>query len=314
MDSGSLDFVANFSLKFGKSPDQSVLLREHAHFNVGGKADYFFSPSTLSDLIQAVLIAKESNIPHFIMGGGYNLLFDDEGFRGMIIKNCVKGMAKKEAPKIDVLSGTPLPELVQFCVDHSLTGFEFLAGIPGTVGGAVFGNAGAFDGAIGSYLTEALVLDREGNQICVDQEYFDFDYRQSRLRASKDLLLRATFVLKEGDGQQIRAKIDENLAKREKKHPPKGAACAGSFFKNPALPDGKRMPAAALLDKVGAKNLSVGGASVFSGHANFIVNRQAATAKDILNLAQELKNRVRGKFGILLEEEVIYLPADPPWL
>jgi UDP-N-acetylmuramate dehydrogenase len=253
-------------------------------------------------------------MPYFLLGGGYNLLFDDDGFRGLIIKNCAKGIEKKGAAQIQVCSGTSLWDLVDFCVEHALTGFEFLAGIPGTVGGAVFGNAGAFDQAIGSYLTDALLLDREGSQISVDRDHFGFDYRRSRLRASHNILLKATFLLKRGDRKQIKGKIEEYLAEREKKHPPRGVACAGSFFKNPVLPDGKRIPAAYLLDKVGAKNLSIGGAAVFSDHANFIVNRHSASAKDILALAQELKKRVEEKFGIGLEEEVIYLPAESPAL
>jgi UDP-N-acetylmuramate dehydrogenase len=110
--------------------------------------------------------------------------------------------------------------------------------------------------------------------------------------------------------QEVQNKITENLAKRRKKHPPKGVACAGSYFKNPAFPDGKRIPAAYYLDKVGAKGLHIGGAAVFSDHANFIINQHSATAKDILSLALELKSRVKQKFGIELEEEVIYLPAE----
>jgi UDP-N-acetylmuramate dehydrogenase len=310
MGSGNLGFKQKFSKTLGKSLKQSVFLREHANFKVGGEADYFFTSSTMEELVQAVLLARLSGMPYYIIGGGYNLLFDDDGFRGLIIKNCVKGIEKKEAAKIDVFAGTPIRELLQFCVDNTLEGFEFLAGIPGTVGGAVFGNAGAFDQAIGSFLTEALVLDKGSEQVLVDRADLAFGYRKSRLCSSKDLLLKATFGLQEGDQQKIRNKIEENLAKREKKHPPKGVACAGSYFKNPVLPDGKRIPAAYLLDQVDAKSLRVGGAAVFSDHANFIVNEQDASTQDILSLARELKNRVKQKFGIELEEEVIYLPAE----
>jgi UDP-N-acetylmuramate dehydrogenase len=291
---------------------QSVSLQDHSHFKVGGQADYFFTASSLPNLVQAVDIAKQSGMPFYILGGGYNLLFDDAGFRGLIIKNCVRGIEKKGALKIEVFSGTPIQELVQFCVTNALAGFEFLAGIPGSVGGAVFGNAGAFDRAIGSFLTKALVLDKTGEQVQTDKDYFAFDYRQSQLRTSRDLLLRATFLLQKGFQQEIENQIAENLAKREKKHPPKNVACAGSYFKNPVLADGKRIPAAYFLDQVGARGLSVGGAAVFSNHANFIINKQDATSKDILRLAQELKKRVKKKFGVVLEEEVIYLPEVLP--
>jgi len=310
MDSGNLGFKKQFSKTFGKSLNQSVFLSEHSNFKVGGQADYFFAASTVEELVQAVRLAKQSGMPYYIIGGGYNLLFDDDGFRGLIIKNCVRSIKKTGAAKIEAFSGTPIRELLQFCVANNMEGFEFLAGIPGTVGGAVFGNAGAFDRDIGSFLTEALVLDKGGEQVLVDRDYFAFDYRQSRLRTSKDLLLKATFMLQEGDQQEIENKIAVNLAKREKKHPPRGVACAGSYFKNPMLSDGKRIPAALFLDKVGAKGLSVGGAAVFSSHANFIINQHVATTKDILSLALELKSRVKQKFGIELEEEVIYLPAE----
>jgi UDP-N-acetylmuramate dehydrogenase len=312
MGSGNLGFKEQFLQTSGKSLKQSVFLHEHANFKVGGQADYFFAASSLPDLVQAVRLAKQYGIPYYIIGGGYNLLFDDDGFRGLIIKNCVRGIKKAGAAKIETFSGTPIRELLQFCVANSLQGFEFLAGIPGTVGGAVFGNAGAFDRDIGSFLTEALILDKRGEQVQVNGDYFAFDYRQSRLRNNRDLLLKATFLLHKGVRQDIKERIAENLAKREKKHPPREVACAGSYFKNPVLPDGKRIPAAYFLDQVGAKSLGVGGAAVFSEHANFIINKQEATTNDILCLALELKNRVKQEFGIELEEEVIYLPAELP--
>lgn len=310
MGSGKLGFKEQFSKTFGKSLRQAVSLQEYANFKVGGRADYFFAASSLPELVQAVHFARQHKISYYIIGGGYNLLFDDDGFRGLIIKNNVQGIEKKGTAKIEAFSGTSIRELVQFCVANTIEGFEFLAGIPGTIGGAVFGNAGAFDRDIGSFLTEALILDKRGEQVQVDRDYFAFDYRQSRLRTNRNLLLKATFLLQKGVRQDIEDKITENLAKREKKHPPREVACAGSYFKNPVLPDGKRVAAADLLDQVGAKNLGVGGAAVFSDHANFIINKQEATTKDILCLALELKNRVKQKFGIELEEEVICLPAE----
>jgi UDP-N-acetylmuramate dehydrogenase len=309
MDSGYLGFEERFSKTLGKNLEREVPLQVYANFKVGGRADYFFAATSLPDLVQAVLLASRYGIPHYVIGGAYNLLFDDEGFRGLIVRNEVRGIKKTGVAEIEVFSGTPLRDMLKFCVSNSMKGFEFLAGIPGTTGGAVFGNAGAFEQSIGDFLSEALVLDNQGVQVRVDRDYFVFGYRQSRLRDSKDLLLRATFTLEEGDQHEIQDKISLYLAKREKKHPPEGVACAGSFFKNPVLPDGKRVPAAYFLDNVGAKDLSAGGAAVFSGHANFIINRKDATARDILSLARELKDRVKKRFGIQLEEEVIFLPA-----
>lgn len=312
MNSGKDRFIRDFFDAIGKEPGQSILLCKHANFRVGGKADYFFSAESLTEFMQAIRVARQQKMPFFVIGGGYNLLFDDDGFRGLIVKNCVRGMEKIGPAEIQVFSGTPIWELLDFCVANELEGFEFLAGIPGTLGGAVSGNAGAFDQAVGSFLTEAYLLDKKGEKVCVGRDYFAFDYRQSRLRTSKDLLLTATFSLRPGVRREIEKKISANLEKREKKHPPRGVSCAGSYFKNPVLADGKRVPAASLLDKVKAKDLRIGGAAVFSGHANFIINKQEATAGDILNLARELKSRVKRQFGVELEEEVIFLPAELP--
>ena len=312
MDPGSLGFEEMFAKTLGKSLQRMVSLQDYANFKVGGHADHFFAAASLHELVQAVRLAREHEMPYYIIGGGFNLLFDDDGFRGLIIKNCVEGIRTKGTTEIDVFSGTPIRDLVAFCVANTLEGFEFLAGIPGTAGGAVFGNAGAFDRDIGNFLTEALILDKKGEQVVVERGYFAFGYRQSRLRTNRDILLKATFLLQKGVQQDIEEKIAENLIKREKKHPPREVACAGSYFKNPVLPDGKRIPAAYFLDRVGAKSMSVGGAAVFSEHANFIINKQEATSEDILCLARELKNRVKKEFGIDLEEEVIYLPAELP--
>lgn len=309
MGSGKVDLEERFYEIVGKPIKIAIPLEEHSSFKIGGKADYFFVAFSVTDLVRAVNLARELSIPYFVIGGGYNLLFDDDGFRGLIIKNRVMGIEQRGKTKVQTLTGTPLPELLTFCVDKGLRGLEFLAGIPGTVGGAVSGNAGAFDQAIGDLLTEALLLNEKGERVEVGHDYFSFDYRYSRLRTCGELLLKATFELEEGDKKKIKSRIAENLAKRAKKQPSWDIACAGSYFKNPVLPDGKRVPAAYLLDQVGAKNVEVGGASVFKNHANFIINQREATSQNILNLAQELKRRVREKFGIELEEEVIFLSA-----
>lgn len=309
MGSGLGSFEEQFVGILGKKPDKEVPLRGFSHFRIGGPADYFFSASALDDLIQAVLLARRYPIAYHVIGGGYNLLFDDAGFRGLIIKNDVQGIEKRGTVKIEVFSGTSIKALVEFCLASSLQGLEFLAGIPGTVGGAVFGNAGAFGRDIGGSLESALVLDEQGERVQVDRDYFAFGYRRSRLKANRDILLKATFSLRKGERHTIEEKISANLAKRKDNHPPWDVACAGSYFKNPVLPRGKRVPAALYLDRVGAKSLSIGGAAVYAGHANFIVNKQNASSEDILRLALELKNRVKLEFGIELEEEVIYLPA-----
>jgi len=305
------DFLGYFLDNMRKPLKKSVLLRDYSNFKIGGKADYFFEATSIADLVKSTLLAREHSFPYFIIGGGYNLLFDDDGFRGLIIKNSVKGIKQMGGKtEVEALAGTPLRDLIQFSIDKSLSGFEFLAGIPGTVGGAVFSNAGAFGKSVGKFLKDAEILNRKGKRVKVNRDYFEFRYRHSVLSKKYDVFLRAVFELHQGKKEEIKARIEENLEKRKSHHPPEDIACAGSYFKNPVLPDGKRVPAAHFLDKVGAKDMKVGGAAVYGGHANFIINKEKASAQDVLRLAQGLKGRVKERFDVELEEEVIFLPAD----
>ncbi len=287
-------------------------MKEYSHFRIGGKADYFFEASSLEELVTAISLSRELSIPCFVIGGGYNVLFDDEGYRGLILKNAVKKIVRgKEEGEVEALAGTELLDLQRFSVAKGLSGLEFLSGIPGTVGGAVFGNAGAFDQSIGNLLSRAAILDEKGRERSVGKEYFGFSYRHSSLKEKKHILLSAVFRLCPGEKKMMKVRIEEILRIRRKKHPPRGTAYPGSYFKNLVLPDGRKVPAAFYLEKVGAKNMRKGAAVVYSGHANFIINQGGASARDVLSLAGELKRRVREEFGLELKEEVIYLPANP---
>ncbi|MFQ5722742.1 MAG: UDP-N-acetylmuramate dehydrogenase [Candidatus Aminicenantales bacterium] len=304
------EFSAYFSHTVGKPLQQSVLLSLYSNFRIGGPADYFFEAGSASELRKAVQAARDYKLPYYVIGGGYNLLFDNEGYRGLIIKNSVKSLRRiGKSQEIEISAGFPLSGMVHFCLQQGLAGFEFLAGIPGTVGGAIFGNAGAFGDSIGRYLKAAFLLNERGEELRVDSEYFAFDYRSSFLKKRHYLLLKAVFSLRPGEPPKIKKKIEENLAKREKKHPPLSVACAGSYFKNPLGSNGKKIAAAYLLEQVGAKNLKVGQAAVHPFHSNFIINLGEASCRDILSLAEKLKRKVRDRFGLELEEEVIYLPV-----
>jgi len=304
-------FPAFFLDSVGQPLRQSVSLCDYSRFRIGGEADFFFEASTSAELAASVRSAREFKLSHYVIGEGCNLLFDDQGFRGLIIRNRTRGLGlDREKREVEAWSGTPLEDVIQLCLEEGLSGLEALAGIPGTIGGAVFSNAGAFGRCIGDCLKEALLLDEKGRKIKVRKEYFAFDYRYSSLRTQHRLVLKTVFALKSGDKKEIKGKIAEILEKRNKRHPPGKTAYAGSYFKNPVLPDGEKVVAAVLLDKVGAKEIKVGGAAVYQGHANFILNKGGATAEDVLSLAQELKRRVREKHNIELEEEVIFLPAE----
>lgn len=309
METGKKDVSRLFFDSVGKPLERSVPLREHSHFEIGGNADFFFKAVSLKKLIAAVRFVQEHGQPFIVIGSGTNILFDDEGFRGLVIKNCAGGVEQVSEEKIRVTSGTPLKDVLQFCIAHHLAGLEFLAGIPGTAGGAVVGNAGAFGQETGEFLEEAVLLDGTGREKRSSKENLAFGYRDSILKRTRDVLLSAVFSLKKDKKRKIVDQIEKNLRWREQKLPPPGAACAGSFFKNPVQPDGNKVSAASLLEKVGAKSLRIGGAGVHPAHANFIVNLKGASAREVLQLAAEMKRRVMEEFGIFLEEEVIFLPA-----
>ncbi len=304
-------FPEDFFRLTGKPLKKSIPLRQYSHFKIGGETDFFFEATTEEELVQAVSFSRQQNYPFFIMGGGFNLLFDDAGFRGLIIRNRITGIETSGETEITVASGTSLKSLLEFCLKEERGGLEFLVGIPGTLGGAVFGNAGAFDQDIGAVINQAHLLTPADEIERVYQAFFSFAYRYSSLKKTPHILLGATLESFAKDRGHIESLLQTYLKKREKKHPPWGVACAGSYFKNPQLSSGEKVPAAFLLDNAGVKGMQVGDAEVYSGHANFIINRGKATSKDVKDLASRLKDRVQERFGVELKEEVIFLPAEP---
>lgn len=298
-----------FEGRVGRPLQRNVSLKEHSTFRIGGQADFFFEAQNLDELRQAILFALDQALPFYVIGGGSNILFADEGYRGLIIKNASKRITfLRESIEVEALSGTKLIDLVKFSCEFGLAGLEFLAGIPGTVGGAVWGNAGAFGRSIGDVVGAALIWER-GQEREVTNDFFVFGYRTSRLKEKGYFLLSARFRLKKDNPEAIKKRVNEILALRRLKHPPEGTASAGSFFKNVILPDGQKLAAGLLLDQAGVKGLKCGEAMVYPGHANFIINTGQAKAADVLKLAGEMKARVKEKFGVVLEEEVIYLEA-----
>jgi len=312
MEKGRRDFPEIFQNTLGKPLDYSVRLSDYSHFRIGGDAEYFFCAQTADDLKKAITLAREYSMYHTIMGGGYNLLFEDEGFRGLVIKNHVKGIKRKDKEFIRCASGSSLKDVLEWCVESELGGLEFMAGIPGTVGGAVYGNAGAFKEQIGDRVVEAVIYNESDREVRKHRDYFSFDYRYSSLKKGIDIVLEVILKVEERKRLLIEENIDNFMGQRKERHPPWDVACAGSFFQNPSTPDGKKVPAAKLLDRVGAKGLREGDAMVYEGHANFIINCGNASARDVLRLASELKRRVKEEFDIDLKEEVIHVPATPP--
>jgi UDP-N-acetylmuramate dehydrogenase len=297
----------------GRPPETGVPLKNLSNFKIGGPADFFFEASTLEDLRKVLAVARKAPFRYYVIGGGFNLLFDDAGFRGLIIRNACRGLEfDPVSRRLSALGGTPLEDLTAFCGSRGLSGLEFLAGIPGTVGGAVCGNAGAFGRSVGEILEEALLLNPGGGERrAVSPGDFGFGYRDSRLKSTGDVVLSAIFRTQAGEASAVSACMDSYLSLRAERHPSRETAYAGSYFKNPLGPDGKRLAAGRLLEQAGAKEMTVGRAAVYEGHGNFLYNRGGATAAEVRRLAALLKAGVKERFGVDLEEEVIFVPAEP---
>ena len=275
-------------------------------YRTGGPARYFIAVKSAQELSAAVKSALKLDLPFFILGGGSNILVADGGYGGLVIKVDVLGLSVVDVTTVEVGAGVDLMKLVEFSAEHGLTGLEFASGIAGSVGGALYGNAGAYGNEIGRVVSKILLVTQAGDIKEVGPEYCRFGYRDSYLKRSRDVVVRASFLLERGDAQEIRRQIAEIVQVRESKLPIKEYS-AGCFFKN--IPDPKekygKLPAGRLLEEIGAKKMTVGGAKVYEKHANIIINTGTATSKDISDLAGQLKAAVLSRFGIELEEEVI---------
>lgn len=303
------EVVENLFETLGYELKQNEKLSPYTTFGIGGEAEFFFVARRPEELIKAIQAAKEVKIPFFVLGEGSNVLVSDSGFKGLVIKNqCDKIFLSDK--KITCQSGARVDDLVRLCCENSLSGVEFAAGIPGTIGGAVYGNAGAFGKGVGDLLTEAVILNSQGRIQKVEKEYFEFGYRESKLRKTKDILLSATFELKKGEKEKIKKEVQKNLEKRRGRLPQREKS-AGCFFKNVVdngfTVNGKKISAGFLLERVGAKKMQQGEAAVFERHANILINLGMATSKDVRRLANSLKRKVKEEFDIDLEEEVVYL-------
>lgn len=295
--------------KLGASPSENVPLSALSSFGIGGPADLFFEARTEAELETAVSLAAAEKYPVYVIGGGTNLLFDDAGYRGLIVRNRLEGTVR-EGQRLRVLSGEGLACVLREARAAGLSGLEFLAGIPGTVGGAVYGNAGAYGWSIGDVLEEATLFSPAAGRRTVGRGALKFGYRDSALKREAGIVLSSVLLCSPGDTKESEARTREILEKRRAKHPPLGTACAGSYFKNCSSASGARLAAGQLLDQAGARGLAVGDAAVSDVHCNFIINKGNARAADVLRLAEELKEKVYRAFAIRLEEEVIYLRAD----
>lgn len=334
--------LMNIPEKFQKNHE----LARYSTFQVGGPADWFLDAENVEDVLEALKWADESGVRVFVFGGGTNLIFEDSGFRGLVVRMKAAEVkvetngAAGEDGLVFADAGVKIAALVRAAAEAELTGLESWMALPGTVGGAVFGNAGCFGVETKDVLESAEVFVSGEGVKEFGLEELEYEYRNSKLKKLSELMhvrefvrgrkfvrahkssdidgapvvLRAVFRLKKGDPEEIRAKMAEVMKRRAETQPV--GSTAGSFFKNPKTPvkgeDGVEAPRAAgwLIDQCGLKGKRVGGAQISEKHANFFLNKGGATAADIMALGKLAADAVREKFGIELEREVVFVAAE----
>ena len=297
-------------------------LKHHTTFRIGGPADYYFAARTPDQLVTALRTADDLGVPSFLLGGGSTLLVSDGGFRGLVVRNAIDAI-EFDGSAAHVGCGADFLDLIYRCRDRDLSGLEFAAGIPGSVGGALYGNAGCYGQDIGSFVIECTHVTPDGRKVETrPADWYEFAYRDSRLKRDPRALLTCLLQFRKGMRDGIQKVIDEKLEIRRVKHPQwRMEPTAGSYFKN--LPPDWRMPGAKLspgthrvaagqlLDECGVRGMRVGDAMVFPKHANIIVNVGHAAAAEVLELAATMKRLVRERFKVELEEEVMFLGERP---
>lgn len=311
--------MANIQIK------ESVALAPYTTFRIGGAARYFVSASSIEEISEALVWARKNNHATFFLGGGSNILVSDEGFDGLVIQ--LAQTLPKPAPgkrRVVCFSGCKLADLVEFCAEHGYTGMEDMAGIPGSVGGAVRGNAGAFSMETKDTLLSARAIHRDALRVRkFTKDECEFGYRQSFFKKNHNWIIgEALFEFLEGDTHELRKTMEEVVLKRNAKHR-QDAQCAGSFFINPTVKNpeihemfkkesGKasfdgRVPAGWLVDKAGMRGKKIGGAQVSPDHPNYIINTGNATAEDVIILVSLVKQAVRDMYNIDLQQEVQFV-------
>jgi len=276
-------------------------MSRHTTWRIGGPADLFFTPRDWVDLEKALKFANLEKLPITIIGGGSNLLVKDEGIRGLVVN--MGGLKKLEVngENIRAEGGVKLPFLAAQAAAKGLTGLEFAAGIPGTVGGAVVMNAGAHGSSMENVVISVVAMDFLGRLSYFDKADLAFAYRTTKLKAANYIVIEANLKLSRGDSEVIKNKMEENLNFRKTRQPWEYPN-AGSVFKNPPGDSAGR-----LIEAVGAKGWQIGGAQVSEKHANFFVNLGGATSNDILALMEKVQREVYHKFKIRLEPEILIL-------
>lgn len=287
-------------------PEENICLQEsmasHTTFRIGGLADCFVQLENTEQLIKVRKYLSQVGVPFFVLGNGSNLLVSDEGFRGVILQIGSKmNRVTVEGSVIVAQAGASMAQIARTAMEHELTGMEFASGIPGTIGGGVVMNAGAYGGELSQIVTQVNVVNNEGEIMELDNETMEFGYRTSTIRNNPFTVTEVILRLEKGDRRQIRERMEELAAKRREKQPLEYPS-AGSTFKRPA-----GHYAGQLIMEAGLRGFQCGGAKVSDKHCGFVINTGNATAEDVRKLIREVQARVKDQFNVDLETEVLFL-------
>ncbi len=287
-------------------PEEDILTEEpmsrHTTFRIGGEAACFIRISSEEQLRKLIPYFENVGIEYFVLGKGSNLLVGDKGYPGVILQiSDACQQIEAEGNRLQVQAGAALSKVALFAMERGLEGLEFAAGIPGTVGGGVVMNAGAYGGEMKQVVESVRVLSSEGEILTLDNDTMEFGYRTSIIRNRNFIVLSVTFRLREGNREEIRARI-EDFQKRRIEKQPLNYPSAGSTFKRP-----EGYFAGKLIMDAGLRGFQIGDARVSDKHCGFVVNVGKATARDVTDVIEEVQEKVRERFGVSLEREVIYL-------
>ncbi len=279
---------------------ENELLSKYTSFRTGGKADLIVFPNDIKSLSEILLECNNINADYYILGNGSNVIAPDDGYKGIIIKfdKCFGDIKLIDDTTIYCKAGLPLKSLCLFALENNLSGLEFAYGIPGTLGGAIYMNAGAYGGEMKDILVSVSHIDKDGNEGVFTADKLDLGYRHSIYSDNSYVITSAILKFEKSDNSKIKALMNENMQKRKDKQPLEFPS-AGSTFKRP-----EGYFAGALIEKSGLKGITIGGAQVSEKHAGFIINKGNAKSKDILDLISFVQDKVYKDSGVMLETEV----------
>lgn len=323
------DFLDFFRLSMNKINNtgikENIPLKSYTTFKIGGPAKYFFEAKTSDDIKKAVRFAKSEKLSYYIIGNGSNILVSDQGCNGLIIRIASQNIRIADQ-KIFADAGVPMGKIINDSVKNGLAGLEWMIGIPGTLGGAIRGNAGAFNHSIGEFVEKVVAFDPDVmEERNLSAPECGFSYRYSVFKENNYIILSVVLKLRKGEKEQSEKEIKEIVEKRRQRHPL--GPSAGSVFKNPIIKDNQKafdsilkkypetekfkatgkIPAGWLIEEYGLLGKKIGGAMVSSQHGNFIINTGNASSEDVIMLVSLIKQKIRVNFNIQLEEEIQYV-------